>query len=221
MTSNDELAKHMIIRNKQILYSLLSVLLPSGLLLLISLHNRVTESNYLQFALSLRWVAVISLLVAISALTYCVLKRKKNNEEDDLEPLIQWNPRSSHIVQSSAQGIVYVAWVFAWPVAQEHLVLLFAQICFAYLCDSSISWFKHGNYRLNLAPIPIVFSTNLFLFFKDDYFLWQWVLIGGGLLSRELFRWKREGRDVHISNPSAIALSLCALVLINTESMHL
>ena len=79
MTSNDELAKHMIIRNKQIIYSLLSVLLPSGLLLLISLHHRVSESNYVQFALSLRWVAVVSALVAISALTYCIFRRNLSN----------------------------------------------------------------------------------------------------------------------------------------------
>ena len=38
--------------------------------------------------------------------------------------------------------------------------------------------------------------------------------------SRELFRWKRNGKEVHIFNPSAIALSVFAIILISTETMH-
>ncbi len=201
------------------LYALISIVIPSCCLFIISIQDRVLKSNHQALSSSLKILAGTSFIVALSALFYGLQKRKKR-ESINFEALIQWRPRSSHFIQTTAQGLVYLAWIMAWPVAQEHLLLLWAQVCFAYLCDASISWFKHGSYRLNLAPIPIVFSTNLFLFFKDEYFVWQWALIAVALLSRELFRWRREGRDVHIFNPSAIALSLCALVLINTDTMH-
>ncbi len=135
--------------------------------------------------------------------------------------IMSWHIRKPHIIQTLAQGAVYVAWCIAWPTAMNHLPLLLAQIAFAYLIDMAIGWKVHHTYRLGLSPIPIVLSTNLFLFFIDDYFEWQWALIGFALVSREVFRWRRGGRSVHIFNPSAIALSLFALILILTDQMHL
>ena len=135
-------------------------------------------------------------------------------------PLIELQLRREHVVQIIAQGLVYVGWCIYWDTALLHLPLLYAQIIFAYLMDMGLAWRRYPTYRLGLGPIPIVFSTNLFLFFTDAAFVWQWILIAFALISREIFRWRREGRDVHIFNPSAIALSVFAVVLIYTETMH-
>ena len=140
--------------------------------------------------------------------------------EGGAPPLIVWRLRHPHVIQTIAQSLIYIAWCQAWPTANEHLPLLLAQVAFAYLIDMALSWFKYHNYKIGLAPIPIVLSINLFLFFRDDYFVWQWGLIAIALVSKELFRWKREGRDVHIFNPSAIALSMVAIILIYTDTMH-
>ena len=146
---------------------------------------------------------------------------RMRSKQEGNTALIDLRVRRPHIVQTCAQSIVYVGWCLTWKTAWLHLPLLFAQVMFAYLIDMGLSWRRYPCYRLGLSPVPIVLSTNLFLFFTDAVFGWQWVLIGGALASREIFRWQRGGRDVHIFNPSAIALSLGVLILIYTENMHL
>ena len=71
-------------------------------------------------------------------------------------------------------------------------------------------------FGVGFGPFPIVFSTNLFLWFKDDWFLFQFLLIAVGFLGKAFVRWERDGRRVHIFNPSAFALALFSLVLIVT-----
>jgi len=155
-----------------------------------------------------------SLSVGIAAL-WISLRRQRVGEPWGLV----WAPRREHFVQCLAQGLVYVGWCSHWEVAARHLQLLAAQVAFAYLVDMLSIWRRRPVYRLGFGPVPIVMSTNLFLFFKDEHFYWQWPMIALALLSRELFRWRREGVERHIFNPSAIALSLTALALIGTESM--
>ena len=63
---------------------------------------------------------------------------------------------------------------------------------------------------------PIVFSTNLFLWFRDDWFYLQFLLVAVGFLGKAFVRWERDGRRVHIFNPSAFTLALFSLVLLAT-----
>lgn len=130
-----------------------------------------------------------------------------------------WAPRKAHLIQCFAQGVVYLGWCTHSEMAYRNLPLVFAQVLFAYLIDLCSVWRKQAIYQLGFGPIPIVLSTNLFLFFKDEYYIWQWPMIACAILSKNLFRWKNTYGNVHIFNPSAIALSLVAIVLIFTESM--
>ncbi len=132
----------------------------------------------------------------------------------------EWKPRKPHIVQFFAQSSVFMSLAWFWPVAWNHLPFMFAQFCFAYLVDIALALSKNRAFRIGLGAIPITISTNLFLFFRDDYFYLQWVLITFGLASRELFRWKRNGVEVHIFNPSAITLSVMGILLIFTHTVH-
>ena len=59
------------------------------------------------------------------------------------------------------------------------------------------------------------------MWFHDDYFAWQYAMIFLAFGSREFIRWRRDGRDVHIFNPSAFALCVIALALIVGEWPHL
>ena len=83
---------------------------------------------------------------------------------------------------------------------------------------STCCWPGRGasRYALGFGPFPIVFSTNLFLWFKDDWFLLQFVLIAVGFLGKAFVRWERDGKRVHIFNPSAFTLALFSLVLLVT-----
>ena len=75
--------------------------------------------------------------------------------------------------------------------------------------------------QIGLGPLPIVFSTNLFLWFKDDWFYWQFVLIALGFAGKAFVKWNRDGKRVHIFNPSAFTLAIFSIVLLATGTTHL
>ncbi|HEY2859407.1 MAG TPA: RnfABCDGE type electron transport complex subunit D, partial [Terracidiphilus sp.] len=62
-------------------------------------------------------------------------------------------------------------------------------------------------------------STNLFLWFREDWFFLQFLLIATALASKELWRWKREGRTTHIFNPSAFGLFIFSVALIGFREL--
>ena len=71
---------------------------------------------------------------------------------------------------------------------------------------------------LGLGPVPVVGSINLFLWFKDDWWYWQIVMLAIAFSSKPLLRWTRDGRETHIFNPSAIALAALSVGTILTQS---
>ena len=107
-------------------------------------------------------------------------------------------------------------WGWHHAAVYEQLWLVGAQIAFAYLLDIGYAWRRYGRYRLGFAPLPIVGSINLFLWMRDEWFVVQFAMVALAYVAREHVRWKRDegGPPVHVFNPSAIALSTVALVLI-------
>ena len=67
-----------------------------------------------------------------------------------------------------------------------------------------------------VRPVPVIFSINLFLWFTDDWFHFQFLLVAIGFAAKELIRWERDGRLVHIFNPASFPLAVFALALIVT-----
>ncbi len=129
--------------------------------------------------------------------------------------------RPQHYVQAMVQFSVYAYWGFFWRPVYEHAWLIVAQILFAYAFDILLSWSRKRDYTLGFGPVPIILSINLFLWFRDDWFYMQFLMIALGFLGKEYVRWEREGRNVHIFNPSAFALGLFSLVLITTGTTGL
>jgi hypothetical protein len=60
---------------------------------------------------------------------------------------------------------VYAYWGWYWPPVYDFAPLLAAQLVFAYAFDVLLSWTRRGSYVLGFGPFPIIFSTNLFLWF--------------------------------------------------------
>src|SRR5262249_9618536 len=77
-----------------------------------------------------------------------------------------------------------------------------------------VCWFRRDKYILGFGPFPIVLSTNLFLWFKDDWFYLQFLMIAVGVLGKEFVTWTRDGRKTHVFNPSALSTSLFSIALI-------
>lgn len=125
-------------------------------------------------------------------------------------------PRPQHYIQMCCHLGVYAYWGYYWAPVYPYLPLLAAQVLFAYAFDMLLSWSRGRPFDVGFGPFPIVFSTNLFLWFKDDWFAFQFLLIAVGFLGKAFVQWERDGRRVHIFNPSAFSLALFSLVLIAT-----
>lgn len=130
-------------------------------------------------------------------------------------------PRAQHYVQSLCQSAVYAYWGWYWPPVYDFAPLLLGQVIFAYVFDMLLTWSRGEEYQLGFGPFPIIFSTNLFLWFKDDWFALQFVLVAVGFLGKAFVRWVREGKRVHVFNPSAFTLAIFSLALIATGTTHL
>ena len=129
--------------------------------------------------------------------------------------------RRQHYVQAFCQFAVYAYWGAFWSPVYDFAALLLGQLLFAYTFDMLLSWSRGQDYEIGFGPFPIVFSTNLFLWFKDDWFVFQFALIAVAFLGKAFVRWERDGRRVHIFNPSAFTLAIFSLGLIATGTTNL
>lgn len=123
-----------------------------------------------------------------------------------------------HYVQLTMQSCVYAYWGWYAREVYHFVPLIFAQIVFAYGLDMLVCWSRRDNWILGFGPVPIILSTNLFLWFRDDWFFLQFLMIATGVLGKEFIKWRRAGRLTHIFNPSAIALFLVSIVLLATKT---
>jgi hypothetical protein len=123
-----------------------------------------------------------------------------------------------HYVQLMMHSSIYAYWGWYWDEVYRHIPLIIAQIVFAYALDMIVCWWRRDKWILGFGPFPIVLSTNLFLWFRDEWFFLQFLLIAIGVLAKEFIRWKREGRSAHIFNPSAFPLFLFSVILIATKT---
>jgi hypothetical protein len=122
--------------------------------------------------------------------------------------------RKQHYVQACAQGSVLLYWGWYWPQVHDSAHLLLAQLLFAYAFDMLLSWSRRDTYTLGFGPFPVIFSINLFLWFKPEWFYFQFLMVALGLAAKELIRWNRDGRRVHIFNPSSFPLAVFSLALL-------
>jgi hypothetical protein len=124
--------------------------------------------------------------------------------------------RKQHYVQACAQGTVILYWGWHWRQVYDSAYLIAAQLVFAYAFDMLLCWSRRDTYVFSFGPFPVIFSINLFLWFKPDWFYLQFLMVALGFAAKELIRWNRDGRRVHIFNPSSLPLAVFSLALILT-----
>jgi Flp pilus assembly protein TadD len=129
--------------------------------------------------------------------------------------------RRQHYVQACAQLSVFVYWGWYWRQVYQSADLIAVQLVFAYAFDALLAWSRRDTHTLGFGPFPIIFSTNLFLWFKPDWFYLQFLLVALGFAAKELIRWDKEGRRAHVFNPSSFPLAVFSLVLILTGTTQL
>lgn len=158
------------------------------------------------------WAAA-AFLVGWNALAAIVGRNRGDLVESTLRP--------HHYIQALCQLAVFAYWGWYWRPVYDMGVLIAGQLAFAYGFSMLLAWWRGGTYRLGFGPFPIIFSINLFLWFRDDWFYLQFLMLAVGFLGKELIRWNRDGRRMHVFNPSAFALGLFSLILIATGSTGL
>ena len=127
-------------------------------------------------------------------------------------------PRRVHWVQMIMHSSVYAYWGWYWREVYHEIPLILAQVVFLYVLDMLVCWSRRDKWILGFGQIPIIFSMNLFLWFRDDWFYLQFVMVAIIVFGKEFLRWKRDGQSTHIFNPSAFALFLTSIVLIATHT---
>ena len=158
-----------------------------------------------------------AVLFLLTWFVYLFMQCQRSGEERSFELIL----RQQHYIQAMVQISVYSYWGYFWRPVYDHAWLIVGQILFAYTFDMLLAWSRRQKYTLGFGPFPIILSINLFLWFRDDWFYMQFLMIALGFMGKEYVRWQREGRNVHIFNPSAFALGLFSLVLILTNTTHL
>jgi Flp pilus assembly protein TadD len=160
------------------------------------------------------WGAAALLLVWSAALLVAVERQRRTLS-------VEISLRKQHYIQACAHLTLYLYWGAYWPGVREAAPLIAAQLAFAYGLDSLLSWSRRDSYTLGFGPFPIIFSTNLFLWFKPDWFYLQFLMVAVGFWAREFLKWDREGRRAHIFNPSSFPLAVFSIALILTHSTNL
>lgn len=197
--------------SRESLQPLLFPLLIAAALFSIGLNPRIQSNTILVWT----FVGVAGFVTAWTLLLLLNLKRE--NRVLSCQVVL----RSQHYIQAMVQGSLYLYWGYHWRPVYDHFWLLAGQILFAYSVDMLLAWTRGEKYVIGFGPIPIILSTNLFLWFRDDWFYMQFLMILTGFMGKQFVRWNREGRNVHIFNPSAFALGLFSLVLIATNTSSL
>lgn len=131
---------------------------------------------------------------------------------------IEFVPVSSHYVQAGVQLCILAYWGWFARAVYAETPLILAQVLFLYALDALLSWSRGRTWRLGFGPLPVIFSTNLLLWFRDDWFVFQFAMIAIGALAKQFLTWDRDGKRTHIFNPSAFGQFLFALVLIATAT---
>lgn len=124
--------------------------------------------------------------------------------------------RKQHYLQACAHLSILAYWGWYWREVYAFAGFIAAQLVFAYAFLSLLTWSRGDTFELGFGPFPIIFSTNLFLWFKLDWYYLQLLMVAVGFAGKEFIKWNKDGRRTHIFNPSAFTLTIFSLYLIVT-----
>ena len=161
-----------------------------------------------------------SLLVAVAGLAAWHLALTRRAGASGRRLTIEVMLRQQHYLQACAQASVLLYWGWYWPPVYDQAPLVAAQLLFAYAFHMLLTWSHRDTYVLGFGPVPIVLGINLFLWFTPEWFHLQLLMIGVGFVAKEYITWEKDGRRVHVFNPSSFPLALCSAVLIATSTTH-
>jgi len=172
----------------------------------LALHESVAQNP------TLRWSVLGAAAVLAAWSVALFVLRQRSGQALRIEVVF----RTQHYLQACAQGSVLLYWGWYWREVYDSAHLIFAQLLFAYAFDMLLGWSRRDTYTLGFGIFPVIFSINLFLWFKPEWFYLQFVMVALGFAAKELIRWDKDGRQTHIFNPSSFPLAVFSLALLLT-----
>jgi len=179
----------------------------SGVLAIFCLLPRAQSNRALEISIGLAVAALLAFATVLGLRAAATGRTLK----------IEFLPKPVHYVQLVMHSCLYAYWGWYWREVYHYVPLILAQIVFCYALDMLVCWSRRDRWIAGFGPIPIILSTNLFLWFRDDWFFFQFVMISIGVVAKEYVTWKRDGRTTHIFNPSAVGLFIFSVILIATH----
>lgn len=126
---------------------------------------------------------------------------------------LQWVLRPNHLVPAMIQCTLYTYWWLYTSPVQSRFVDIAAQLAFAYGFEGLLRWSRGRTWQVSLGPVPVVLSTNLFVWFSQPWL--QCTAIAIALFTKEFVH--RDGR--HIFNPSAFAVATLAVATLTLPTV--
>ncbi len=105
------------------------------------------------------------------------------------------------------QVVLFAYWALYWPPVRGELGWILTQLAFAYAVDAALGLLLERRWTISVGPMPVVGSTNLFVWFPPSHHWLALVVITLALTSKAFL--KRDGR--HVFNPSAFGISMVGL----------
>ncbi len=127
-------------------------------------------------------------------------------------PSARLNVQRTHYLPATLQVVLFSYWALYWVDVRDHLPLVAAHLVFSYLFDGALAWARGRPWLIGLGPLPITFSTNLFVWFHGADAWLAFVVLAIGLGAKAFAHHRREHGGRHIFNPSALGISVVALM---------
>lgn len=143
-------------------------------------------------------------LAALALVTLGVQRRRGRSAE------VVWQFKLTHLLPALLQVIIYTYWGLYWSAVGEYGPIIVAQLAFAIPLDALLGVLVRGRWMASFGPIPIVLSTNLFLWFHGPETILGFLTIGLAVGSRHILR--ASGR--HLFNPSGFAIAIIGVAAI-------
>ncbi len=116
--------------------------------------------------------------------------------------------KPTHLLPALIQVVLYGYWASQVAEVSDQLPRIALQLGFAFALDALLGLTLQRHWDLTFGPIPVVLSTNLFVWFPPGAFHLSLAVIALALGAKWLLR--RQGR--HIFNPSAFGIAVVGTV---------
>jgi len=110
--------------------------------------------------------------------------------------------KQTHLLPVAIQISIYTYWGLYWEGVRGHLPDLLLQLAFGFSFDMLWSLWRRGRWEASFAPLPVVLSANLFVWFDGADQWLGYLVVAMALASKSL----RRADGTHIFNPSAAGL---------------